>query len=198
MKRLYKQCRLSLGVGGRDQKWTGSGREVMGQILPQPQPRMYPLKEKYETQSIAQGSSISTEVRSPTSQPVFFPQNISSIGERSNNTLPRKVASPISPIEKGNLPRNRTSDFSRTALLPLHWLTAALLFCLAPASWNQTRKNCGGRRHCLSDETGEGENQPLTMTTFQSRSRTFFMGKWGARPLQNLVTIEKSRRAKGS
>lgn len=36
------------------------------------------------------------------------------------------------------------------------------------------------------------------MTTFQSRSRTFFMGKWGARPLQNLVTMEKSRRAKGS
>lgn len=24
------------------------------------------------------------------------------------------------------------------------------------------------------------------------------MGKWGARPLQNLVTMEKSRRAKGS
>lgn len=36
------------------------------------------------------------------------------------------------------------------------------------------------------------------MTTFQSRSRTFFMGKWGARPLQNFVTMEKSRRAKGS
>lgn len=51
MKRLYKQCRLSLGVGGRDQKWTGSGREVMGQILPQPQPRMYPLKEKYDFSS---------------------------------------------------------------------------------------------------------------------------------------------------
>lgn len=138
------------------------------------------------------------EVRSPTSQPVSFPRNISSIRKRCNNTLPQKVASPISPKEKGDLPRNRTSDFSRTALLPVHWLTAALLFCLAPASWNQTRKNCGGRRHCLSDEMGEGENQPLTMTTFQSRSRTFFMGKCGARPLQNLVTIEKSRRAKGS
>ena len=126
------------------------------------------------------------------------PQNISSIRERCNNTPPRKVACPISPTEIGNLPQNRTSDFSRTALLPLHGLTAALLFCLAPASWNQTRRNCGGRRHCLSDEMGEGKNQPLTMTTFQSRSRTFFMGKWGARPLQNLVTIEKSRRAKGS
>ena len=45
---------------------------------------------------------------------------------------------------------------------------------------------------------GERESHPLTITTFQSRSRTFFMGKWGARPLQNLETMEKSRRAKGS
>lgn len=43
-----------------------------------------------------------------------------------------------------------------------------------------------------------GENEALTMTTFHSKSRTFFMGKWGAKPLQNLVTMEKSRRAKGS
>lgn len=41
-------------------------------------------------------------------------------------------------------------------------------------------------------------DQPLTITTFQSKSRTFFIGKWGAKPLQNLVTMEKSRRAKGS
>lgn len=46
MKRLYKQCRLSLGVGGRDLEVDRLRKEVMGQILAQPQPRMYPLKEK--------------------------------------------------------------------------------------------------------------------------------------------------------
>lgn len=38
----------------------------------------------------------------------------------------------------------------------------------------------------------------LTRSTFQSSSRTFFMGKCGAWPLQNLVTMVKSSRAKGS
>lgn len=33
---------------------------------------------------------------------------------------------------------------------------------------------------------------------FHSKSSTFFMGKWGAFILQNLVTMVKRRRAKGS
>lgn len=43
MKRMNKQCRLSLGVGGRDSEV--DRREVMGHILAQPQPRMHPLKK---------------------------------------------------------------------------------------------------------------------------------------------------------
>lgn len=38
----------------------------------------------------------------------------------------------------------------------------------------------------------------LTSTVFQSNSSTFFMGKCGAWPLQNLVTIPKSMTEKGS
>lgn len=38
----------------------------------------------------------------------------------------------------------------------------------------------------------------LTNTVFQSSKRTFFMGKWGAWPLQNLVTIPNSMMANGS
>lgn len=44
----------------------------------------------------------------------------------------------------------------------------------------------------------ERERIALTSSTFQSKSRTFFMGKCGACPLQNLITMVKSRRANGS
>lgn len=37
-----------------------------------------------------------------------------------------------------------------------------------------------------------------TRMVFQSSNRTFFMGKWGAFMLQNLVTMVKRSRAKGS
>lgn len=37
-----------------------------------------------------------------------------------------------------------------------------------------------------------------TRTVFQSRSSTFFMGKWGAFMLQNLVTMVKRSRVNGS
>lgn len=40
--------------------------------------------------------------------------------------------------------------------------------------------------------------EALTNTVFQSSKRTFFMGKWGAWPLQNLVTIPNSMMANGS
>lgn len=41
-------------------------------------------------------------------------------------------------------------------------------------------------------------NRGFTSVVFQSNSSTFFMGKWGAFMLQNLVTMVKRSRAKGS
>ena len=60
--------------------------------------------------------------------------------------------------------------------------------------------NSGEHPGCIPKMTGfwKKEGFAPTRSTFQSRRRTFFMGKCGAWPLQNLVTIVKSRRANGS
>lgn len=55
--------------------------------------------------------------------------------------------------------------------------------------------SCHGRRNESKTQTGSGLR---TRIVFQSRRSTFFMGKCGAFMLQNLVTMVKRRRAKGS
>lgn len=54
---------------------------------------------------------------------------------------------------------------------------------------------CYGRRSEGKMQTG---SDLRTRIVFQSRRSTFFMGKCGAFMLQNLVTMVKRRRAKGS
>lgn len=54
---------------------------------------------------------------------------------------------------------------------------------------------CYGRRSENKTQTG---SDLRTRIVFQSRRSTFFMGKCGAFMLQNLVTMVKRRRAKGS
>ena len=53
------------------------------------------------------------------------------------------------------------------------------------------------RNRCLMCKYLNG-NDVLTSIVFQSSSSTFFMGKCGAFMLQNLVTMVKRSRAKGS
>lgn len=55
--------------------------------------------------------------------------------------------------------------------------------------------SCYGRRNENKTQTG---GDLRTRIVFQSRRSTFFMGKCGAFMLQNLVTMVKRRRAKGS
>lgn len=71
------------------------------------------------------------------------------------------------------------------------------------SSSNPPRVNWGGKiwseeaTGAWPEERRRG-NQGFTSVVFHRSSSTFFMGKWGAFMLQNLVTMVKRSRAKGS
>lgn len=67
-----------------------------------------------------------------------------------------------------------------------------------PPRVNWGRKGQGGVVVVNGPVNGRRRGNGLTSMVFQSSSRTFFMGKWGAFMLQNLVTMVKRSRAKGS